>query len=205
MEIWRYIKEHDNGITNFHFEISADILNEEEIQLLSTFRPGLAQLEIGVQSTNEHTINEIDRTMNFEKLCNIVRRIKEGKNIHLHLDLIAGLPFEDAKSFKHSFNQVYDLRPDQLQPGFLKVLKGSKMYHMASEYGVKYRDKPPYEVLFTNWISYEEVLILKAVCKMVEVYYNSGQFNASIEHLVTLFETPLTVTRPLLSFMRNMD
>jgi len=190
MEIWSYIEEHDNGITNFHFEISADLLNEEEIRLLSTFRPGLAQLEIGVQSTNGYTIEEIDRTMNFDKLCKNVRRIREGKNIHQHLDLIAGLPFEDIESFKHSFNQVYALRPDQLQLGFLKILKGTKMYHMVSEYGVKYRDKPPYEVLCTNWISYEEMLRLKAVCEMTEVYFNSGQFNTTIEHLVTVFETP---------------
>ena len=133
MEIWRFIKEHDNGVTNFHFEISADLINEEELKLISDMRPGLIQLEIGVQSTNEVTIKEIHRTMKLERLKDVVRAIQSGANVHEHLDLIAGLPFEDYDSFAKSFDEIYELKPNQLQLGFLKVLKGSFMYEHAKE------------------------------------------------------------------------
>ena len=171
--IWRYLAEHDNGITNFHFEIAADLLDEEELALLSALRPGLAQLEIGVQSVNPETISEINRVMELSKLRDTVARVRAGKNIHQHLDLIAGLPYEDFDSFVHSFNEVYAMRPQQLQLGFLKVLKGSGMQENAERYGLVYRQEPPYEVLCTRWISYGELLKLKAVEEMVEVYYNS--------------------------------
>lgn len=190
MAIWEYIKDNDNGITNFHFEISADILTEEELELLSTLRPGLVQLEIGVQSTNPVTIKAIDRKMDFKELSKIVMRIQEGQNIHQHLDLIAGLPYEDYISFKQSFDDVYSLRPDQFQLGFLKVLKGSKIYIDLNENGIVYKSKPPYEVLSTPWLSYDEILQLKAVENMVEIYYNSGQFNSSIRYLESFFDSP---------------
>lgn len=198
--IWRYIKEHDNGITNFHFEIGADLLNEEELTLLNSLRPGLVQLEIGVQSTNTRTIKEIDRVMDFEALKKIVRRIQTGKNIHQHLDLIAGLPFEDYESFGRSFNEVYALRPDQLQLGFLKVLKGSKMHQRSEEYGVCYKSRSQYEVLSTKWLTYDEILKLKAVEEMVEIYYNSHQFASTIEKLETIFETPFGLYLSLAEF-----
>ncbi|KLU70619.1 MAG: hypothetical protein RHS_3534 [Robinsoniella sp. RHS] len=185
--IWNYIREHDNGITNFHFEIAADLLNEEELQLLGTLRPGLVQLEIGVQSTNMETIQEIDRVMDFEALKQIVGRIRRGKNIHQHLDLIAGLPYENYDSFVRSFNDVYALKPDQFQLGFLKVLKGSKMHLNAEQYGISYKTRPQYEVLSTRWLSYEEVLKLKAVEEMVEVYYNSLQFANTVQFLERAF------------------
>ena len=181
--IWRYIKEHDQGITNFHFEIAADLLNEEELQLLSEMRPGLVQLEIGVQSANMDTIREIDRVMDLDHLQGIVERIRSGRNIHQHLDLIAGLPNEDYESFRLSFNRVYEMRPDQLQLGFLKVLKGSKMNRKASSYDMVYSHKAPYEIYQTRWISYDRLLELKAVEEMVEVYYNSLQFSYTIEAL----------------------
>jgi len=200
MEIWRYIKERDNGIINFHFEVSADILNREEIELLSTFRPGLIQLEIGVQSTNEQTIHEINRTMNINKLSKIVMELNGKQNIHQHLDLIAGLPYEDFESFQKSFNQVYALEPEQLQMGFLKVLKGSKMHEKVQEYELEYRSKPPYEVLCTKWLTYEEVLELKAIEEMVEVYYNSGQFYNTIRHLVKNFETSFQLYQSLAAY-----
>ena len=190
MEIWKYIYENDNGVTNFHFEISADILNEEEIALLNQFRPGLAQLEIGVQSTNEKTIREINRVMNVERLEKIVEAIRNGKNIHQHLDLIAGLPYEDFESFKKSFNRVYAMKPDQLQLGFLKVLKGSEMEERAGEFGICYAERPPYEVLYTKWISYDDILVLKKVEEMVEVYYNSNQYTHVLPFLERIFETP---------------
>lgn len=187
MEIWHFIKEHDNGITNFHFEISADLLNEEELQLISDMRPGLIQLEIGVQSTNEVTVKEIKRTMKLERLKEIVKKIQSFGNIHQHLDLIAGLPYEDYKTFQKSFDDVYALQPEQLQLGFLKVLKGSYMYEHAQEYGICYHTLPPYEVLCTKWLSFEEIIHLKQIEEMLEVYYNSRQFEISISVLKTCF------------------
>lgn len=188
-EIWKYILEHDNGITNFHFEVSADLLDEEELELISQMRKGLIQLEIGVQSTNPDTIREIRRTMNFEKLSQITKDIKAMGNIHQHLDLIAGLPFEGYESFGRSFNDVYNLMPDQLQLGFLKVLKGSYMQEHAEEYGLVYKSRPPYEVLKTKWLSYGEISRLKRIEEMVEVYYNSGQFSHTMSWLVKVFES----------------
>ncbi|HIT89713.1 MAG TPA: B12-binding domain-containing radical SAM protein [Candidatus Merdenecus merdavium] len=192
MNIIQYIKDHDNGITNFHFEIAADIISHEEIELLKTLRPGLVQLEIGVQSTNLQTIKEIDRIMDLDILKQVVHGIQEGKNIHQHLDLIVGLPFEDYHSFIKSFNDVYQMEPNQLQLGFLKLLKGSKMHKKAEDYGIVYSHKTPYEVLYTNWITYDDVLQLKAVEEMVEVYYNSGQFLTTIKDLVSAFDSPYT-------------
>lgn len=183
MEIWRHILEHDNGITNFHFEIAADLLDEEELELIGQMRPGLIQLEIGVQSTNPDTIREIRRRMDLDELKQVVERINRGHNVHQHLDLIAGLPYEDYDSFRNSFNEVYGMRPEQLQLGFLKVLKGSYMYEKASEYGLVYRELPPYEVLSTRWLSYGDVLRLKGIEDMVEVYYNSGQFTQTLQLL----------------------
>lgn len=190
MEIWRYITEHDRGITNFHFEVAADLLNEEELQLIEQMRPGLIQLEIGVQSTNEKTIKEIRRSMKFSEVARIVKRIDEKKNVHQHLDLIAGLPYEDLESFKKSFDDVYALYPEQLQLGFLKVLKGSYMEEQKEAYGLVYQSRPPYEMLYTKWLSYEDVLELKMVEEMVEVYYNSGQFSYTLRKLEKEFDTP---------------
>ena len=200
MAIWKYINEHDNGVTNFHFEISADLLREEELQEMSTMRPGLIQLEIGVQSTNPDTIKAIHRTMDFEKLKGIVDRIHSFGNIHQRLDLIAGLPYEDYDSFRHSFNDVYALKPQQLQLGFLKVLKGSHMMEMCREYGIVYKTQEPYEVLSTKWLDYDHVLKLKTVENMVEVYYNSGQFQNTLEYLENFFPDAFSIYERLGSF-----
>lgn len=200
MAIWKYINEHDNGVTNFHFEISADLLREEELQEMSTMRPGLIQLEIGVQSTNPDTIKAIHRTMDFEKLKGIVDRIHSFGNIHQHLDLIAALPYEDYDSFRHSFNDVYALKPQQLQLGFLKVLKGSHMMEMCREYGIVYKTQEPYEVLSTKWLDYDHVLKLKTVENMVEVYYNSGQFQNTLEYLEKFFPDAFSIYERLGSF-----
>ena len=181
--IWKYIAEHDNGITNFHFEVAADLLNEEELKILEGMRPGLVQLEIGVQSTNPDTIRAIRRTMDFDKVSEVVARIQKKGNIHQHLDLIAGLPYEDIQSFAHSFDDVYALKPEQLQLGFLKVLKGSYMEEQQKAYGLEHKSRPPYEVLYTKWLSYEDVIRLKGIEEMVEVYYNSRQFTHTIEAL----------------------
>ena len=197
MAIWRYITEHDNGITNFHFEISADLLREEELALMKTMRPGLIQLEIGVQSTNPQTIKAIRRTMDFEKLKGIVEQIHGFGNIHQHLDLIAGLPYEGYDSFHKSFCDVYALRPEQFQLGFLKVLKGSHMMEMTGEYQILYKDREPYEVLSTAWLTYGEILRLKMVESMVEVYYNSGQFKHTLVFLEQYFEDPFRIYEAL--------
>lgn len=197
MAIWRYITEHDNGITNFHFEISADLLREEELALMKTMRPGLIQLEIGVQSTNPQTIKAIRRTMDFEKLKGIVEQIHSFGNIHQHLDLIAGLPYEGYESFHKSFCDVYALRPEQFQLGFLKVLKGSHMMEMTEEYQILYKDREPYEVLSTAWLTYGEILRLKMVESMVEVYYNSGQFKHTLVFLEQYFEDPFRMYEAL--------
>lgn len=203
MEIWRYILEHDNGVTNFHFEVSADILSEEEIALLGRMRPGLAQLEIGVQSTNPQTLEAIHRIMDLPRLEANVAKLSAARNVHLHLDLIAGLPFEDYESFGRSFNRVYAMKPEQLQLGFLKVLKGSEMCEKAGEYGIHYTDKPPYEVLFTNWLSFADVLKLKQIEEMVELYYNSNQFVHTLQFLEQAFETAFAMYEALAMFFEE--
>ena len=189
-EIWKFLMEHDKGITNFHFEVAADLLNEEELSLIEKMRPGLIQLEIGVQSTNVETIREIRRTMKFSEVAEVVRRINKNQNVHQHLDLIAGLPHEDLASFKKSFCDVYSLHPEQLQLGFLKVLKGSYMDEKKEDYRLVYKSQPPYEVLSTAWLSYEDLLELKMVENMLEVYYNSGQFTHTLARLVQAFDNP---------------
>lgn len=200
MEIWGYIKENDNGITNFHFEIAADLLNEEELDLVSTMRPGLIQLEIGVQSTNPETLKAIDRTMDLLKLKKIVERVNKKENVHQHLDLIVGLPYEDYESFGRSFNDVYAMKPNQLQLGFLKLLSGTVMDQKKEEYKIVYQDCPPYEVLYTKWLSYKEVLRLKNIEEMVEVYYNSDQFNYSLKYFERIFMPPFELYEKLADF-----
>ena len=203
MEIWRYIKEHDNGITNFHFEIAADLLEEDELAFLATLRPAQVQFEIGVQSTNPDTVEVIHRKMDLNRLRVNVDRIKAGRNIHQHLDLIAGLPLEDYHTFEHSFLEVYDMEPDQLQLGFLKVLKGSPMEEDAKAYGIVYRDNPPYEVLYTKHLSYEELLKLKGVCEMVEIYYNSGQFTSAVGYLKHYYPSPMKLYEELYTYYES--
>ena len=200
MGIWQYIKGHDNGVTNFHFEIAADILREDELELLAGFRPGLVQLEIGVQTTNETTLRAINRHMDMDKLKKTVAKLKQGQNIHIHLDLIAGLPYEDYDSFAQSFDEVYTMEPEQLQLGFLKVLKGSQMYREAEQYGICYTERPPYEVLYTKFLPFEKVLRLKQVEKMVELYYNSNQFTHVLPALQQSFESPFRMFEALADF-----
>jgi len=190
LEIWKYIKENDNGVTNFHFEIGADLIDEAQLELISDMRPDLIQLEIGVQSTNEKTLKEIQRYVSFELLSKVVNKVKAFGNIHQHLDLIAGLPYEDYESFGHSFDDVYALRPDQLQLGFLKVLKGSLMYDRKDEYGIVYKKNAPYEVLSTKWLPYDDVIRLKGLEEVLEIYYNSGQYINTLEYLMHFWERP---------------
>lgn len=182
-EIWRFLMEHDNGVTNFHFEIGADLLEEEDFDILSRMRKGLVQLEIGVQTTNKQTLQAIRREASEKEIFAAVRRISSFGNIHQHLDLIAGLPYEDYESFARSFNAVYSLHPSQLQLGFLKVLSGTDMEKEADQYGILYENRPPYEVLSTKWLSYQELCRLKETEEAVETFYNSRQFEAVLVYL----------------------
>ena len=184
LTIWRFLAEHDNGITNFHFEIAADLLNDEELDLLCSLRPGLVQLEIGVQTTHPETVTAIRRSMDLTVLEKVVRRLRSANNIHLHLDLIAGLPEEDLPTFRQSFDRVFAMSAHDLQLGFLKVLKGSPMQEMAPEYDLKYRKEPPYEVLSTRWLGYGDLLELKGVEEMLELYHNSGQYTTILPLLI---------------------
>ena len=197
LTIWRYLLENDNGVTNFHFEIAADLMTEEELEVLKQMRPGLIQLEIGVQSTNERTLHAINRYMSLEHLRQVVDKIHSFHNIHQHLDLIAGLPYEDYDSFVTSFNDVYAMRPQQLQLGFLKVLKGSPIEEKAEEYGIVYNSRPPYEVLYSRWIPYDDVLRLKGIEEMVELYYNSCQFTHTLPVLEKEFSSPFALYEAL--------
>lgn len=202
-EIWRFLLENDNGVTNFHFEISAELLTEDQLSLFSGMRPGLIQLEIGVQTTNRETLRAIHRHADPEKLRKAVRTVSGFRNIHQHLDLIAGLPWEDLESFRRSFNEVYAMAPDQLQLGFLKVLKGSEMHERAEEYGIVYQSEPPYEVLCTRWLSYEDLQELKRVERMLELFYNSGQFGHTLTALEKWFESPYDMFLSLAEFYRE--
>lgn len=205
MAIWQYIKEYDNGVTNFHFEIEADLLTKEELELLHTLRSGLAQMEIGVQSTHPETLREIRRHADISRIREVVAELRSGHNIHVHLDLIAGLPYEDYTTFRNSFNEVYAMKPEQLQLGFLKVLKGSYMYEKAAEYGLSYLTKPPYEVLFTKWLSYNDVIKLKKIEEMVELYYNSNQFRHVLPVLEKGFPDAFSMYEALAEYYEAHD
>ena len=203
MDIWQYLIEHDNGVTNFHFEIEADILSEEELALLAKARPGLFQMEIGVQTANPETLHEIRRTARLDRIEHAVAQLKRAGNIHVHLDLIAGLPFEDYESFGHSFDTVYAMEPEQLQLGFLKVLWGSYMQEKAKDYELKYLTTSPYEVLSTKWLSYGDVVRLKRVEEMVELYYNSNQFTITLPLLEAFFARPFEMYQALADFYED--
>lgn len=203
MDIWQYLIEHDNGVTNFHFEIEADILSEEELALLAKARPGLFQMEIGVQTANPETLHEIRRTARLDRIEHAVAQLKRAGNIHVHLDLIAGLPFEDYESFGHSFDTVYAMEPEQLQLGFLKVLWGSYMQEKAKDYELKYLTTSPYEVLSTKWLSYGDVVRLKRVEEMVELYYNSNQFTTTLPLLEAFFARPFEMYQALADFYED--
>lgn len=203
MDIWRFLAENDNGVTNFHFEMESDLFTEEQLEFLSTVRPGLFQFEIGVQSANSETLKAVDRRTDFDKLTKVVNWLKKGQNIHLHLDLIAGLPFEDYESFGHSFDVVYKLKPDQLQLGFLKLLKGSGLRRDAEKYGIVCRDEAPYEVLCTRELPFSDLLRLKEIEEQVELYYNSGRFRAALQYLVPLAESPFRFFEKLANLRRE--
>lgn len=200
LEIWRYLADHDNGVTNFHFEVAAELMDNEELELLKAMRPGFLQLEIGVQTANPDTLKEINRSVDIAKIAEVVREIKREENIHVHLDLIAGLPLEGYESFGRSFDRVYRMSPHQLQLGFLKVLKGTAIWEKADVYGIVCGDRPPYEVLYTRWLSYREILKLKRIEEMVELYYNSNQFMRTLPVLEREFSSPFAMFEKLADY-----
>lgn len=184
LEIFKYLHEIDNGYTNFHFEITADRLDEETVDFLKCVRPGLFQFEIGVQSTYERTLKEIHRYVDFSKLEDVCKRIKSYRNIHLHLDLIAGLPYESYDRFLKSFDDVYAIRPEMLQLGFLKLLKGSGLRKRKDDYGYIFNEQPPYEIMATSSLSFEDMIRLKGIEDMVEHYYNNQKFTYSLDFIL---------------------
>ncbi len=203
LNIWKYIIENDNGITNFHFEISADLLDDEMLCILKDARKSQIQFEIGVQSTNLSTLDHIKRKTNLTKLFVNVDKLSQMGNIHLHLDLIAGLPEEDYDSFGRSFDDVFSHYPAQLQLGFLKLLKGSGLREKAEEFGIAYNDNPPYNVLFTKDISFGQMLELHTIEELVETYYNSNKFMFSIRFISSLYDRPFCLFEKLVSFWRE--
>lgn len=204
MEVLRYILENDNGYTNFHFEITAHLLDSEMMELLSTLPPGLVQFEIGVQSTNGETIEAINRTTDFEKLSESVAKLRRLQNIHLHLDLIAGLPHEDYRSFEKSFNDVYSLKPEKLQLGFLKLLKGSSLRDEKELHGFKFIDRAPYEVLENRYMPYSDMLRMKDIEELVEVYGNEKDFEKTVSHMIeNIYHSPFRFYEELSEYWRE--
>lgn len=200
LAIWRFLQQQDNGETNFHFELAGELITDEMIDFLAGVRPGLFQFEIGVQSANEATLREVGRPHNTAKLFQRITRLRQRVSQHIHLDLIAGLPYEDFASFAESFNKVYALQPHQLQMGFLKVLHGCLMQQRAEEYGLVWRDEAPYEVLFSRWISYAQLTLLNGIAHMVETYHNSGRFAHIGGYLCGFFATPFDFYQALYEF-----
>ena len=186
--IWKYLKEHDNGVTTFHFEIEADLITDEQIEFLRTVRKGLFQFEIGVQSTNGPTLREVNRRAELFRIKHVVESLKDYMKVHV--DLIAGLPFEDLEAFKKSFNEVYSWGTDELQLGFLKVLHGTQMERKASEYGMKWQQAPPYEVLSNNWLSYADISELKKIEEQLETFGNNEGFRHTMKKLLESYGTP---------------
>ncbi|MDK0768539.1 DUF4080 domain-containing protein [Clostridium perfringens] len=189
VELLKYLSEQDTE-TRFHFEVAADLLTEEQIEILNNAPKGRFQLEVGVQTTNNEVLHNINRYITYENIKEKVLKVEAGKNVMQHLDLIAGLPGEDLESFKKSFNDVHDIRPDEIQLGFLKLLKGSSMREEAKKWGIVYSPYAPYEIIRSKDISYEELLLLKKVEVMVDKYYNSCKFNNVVKFFLNIYEKP---------------
>ncbi|NCB41178.1 MAG: DUF4080 domain-containing protein [Clostridia bacterium] len=190
LEIMKHIIQKDNGITNFHMEMCGELFTEDYYTLLQGVRPGLFQFEIGVQSTNQSTLNSVNRRGNFSKVEEAVKRLQKIGGIHLHLDLIAGLPLEDYSTFRHSFNDVYSLNPNEFQVGFLKLLKGTQLRDEAKLYGYVYRSKAPYEIITSSYISADGLIRIKMIADMVDIYYNRSGFVRTIEAVLKYYDNP---------------
>lgn len=190
LDIMSYLIRSDNGVTNFHFELCGDLIGNDMIMLLRDVRPGLFQFEIGVQSTNERTLRACNRSTNLQKLAENVTRLMEMENIHLHLDLIAGLPHEDYSSFRNSFNDVYSLKAHRLQLGFLKLIKGAPIQEQVEEHDYVYRSKAPYEIISSKYMSANDFIQLKKIEKLLDLYYNRGGFMRTLSFAERLAGTP---------------
>ncbi|WP_073153012.1 B12-binding domain-containing radical SAM protein [Paramaledivibacter caminithermalis] len=205
LEIMKYLQKIDNGRINFHFEITAYLLDEEILDFLRSVRKGLFQFEVGVQSTYEKTLREIKRNMDFKRIKYVINELVSFNNIHLHLDLIAGLPYEDYGTFLKSFDDVYSLKPNKIQLGFLKLLKGSGIRMNHYKYGYIYKDEQPYEVMCNDYITYDEILKLKYIEEMTDEYYNSHNFDFSVDYIIKKFyKNPSSFFEDLSVFWRNM-
>lgn len=202
VELLKYLSEQDTE-TRFHFEVAADLLTEEQIEILNNAPKGRFQLEVGVQTTNNEVLHNINRYITYENIKEKVLKVAAGKNVMQHLDLIAGLPGEDLESFKKSFNDVHDIRPDEIQLGFLKLLKGSSMREEAKKWGIVYSPYAPYEIIRSKDISYEELLLLKKVEAMVDKYYNSCKFNNVIKFFLNIYEKPFDFYYDLAMFFEE--
>ncbi len=202
LEIWEYLASL-NTDTRFHMEITGELLNDETIAVLSKINPENLQFEIGVQSTNPKTLSAIDRACNTERLFKNIKSLLEKTDIHIHLDLIAGLPYEDMASFKKSFNEVIALKPHVLQLGFLKLLKGSAIRCEADKYGMVYRDSAPYEIISNDFISCEEIIFLKDIDFVFDKYYNSGSFKKTMDFLFDIFDDRFEIFADIVGFYRK--
>lgn len=202
VELLKYLSEQDTE-TRFHFEVAADLLTEEQIKILNNAPKGRFQLEVGVQTTNNEVLHNINRYITYENIKEKVLKVAAGKNVMQHLDLIAGLPGEDLESFKKSFNDVHAIRPDEIQLGFLKLLKGSSMREEAEKWGIVYSPYAPYEIIRSKDISYEELLLLKKVEAMVDKYYNSCKFNNVIKFFLNIYEKPFDFYYDLAMFFEE--
>ncbi len=202
VELLKYLSEQDTE-TRFHFEVAADLLTEEQIEILNNAPKGRFQLEVGVQTTNNEVLHNINRYITYENIKEKVLKVAAGKNVMQHLDLIAGLPGEDLESFKKSFNDVHDIRPDEIQLGFLKLLKGSSMREEAEKWGIVYSPYAPYEIIRSKDISYEELLLLKKVEAMVDKYYNSCKFNNVIKFFLNIYDKPFDFYYDLAMFFEE--
>ncbi|MDK0749751.1 DUF4080 domain-containing protein [Clostridium perfringens] len=202
VELLKYLSEQDTE-TRFHFEVAADLLTEEQIEILNNAPKGRFQLEVGVQTTNNEVLHNINRYITYENIKEKVLKVAAGKNVMQHLDLIAGLPGEDLESFKKSFNDVHAIRPDEIQLGFLKLLKGSSMREEAEKWGIVYSPYAPYEIIRSKYISYEELLLLKKVEAMVDKYYNSCKFNNVIKFFLNIYEKPFDFYYDLAMFFEE--
>lgn len=202
VELLKYLSEQDTE-TRFHFEVAADLLTEEQIEILNNAPKGRFQLEVGVQTTNNEVLHNINRYITYENIKKKVLKVASGKNVMQHLDLIAGLPGEDLESFKKSFNDVHAIRPDEIQLGFLKLLKGSSMREEAEKWGIVYSPYAPYEIIRSKDISYEELLLLKKVEAMVDKYYNSCKFNNVIKFFLDIYDKPFDFYYDLAMFFEE--
>lgn len=202
VELLKYLSEQDTE-TRFHFEVAADLLTEEQIEILNNAPKGRFQLEVGVQTTNNEVLHNINRYITYENIKEKVLKVAAGKNVMQHLDLIAGLPGEDLESFKKSFNDVHAIRPDEIQLGFLKLLKGSSMREEAEKWGIVYSPYAPYEIIRSKDISYEELLLLKKVEAMVDKYYNSCKFNNVIKFFLNIYDKPFDFYYDLAMFFEE--